>query len=237
MGDDRGVPDGDTQSVMDASDGAGLDEVRRSYQRAALDLGDLSTDDRSDPLAVVRRWLHEAVADGREPEPTAMVLATVDRVADGADARVVLCKQVDSGLVFYTNRRSAKGRQLAAAPLAAAVCHWPVLERQVRCRGRVVAVDDAASDRYFASRPRASRVGAWASSQSQPIDDRADLERQRSAVEQRFADTEVPRPPHWGGYRLVPDEIELWQGRPSRLHDRLLATRSADGWAWTRLQP
>ena len=236
-----------------------LADVRRSYGLAALSHEDLSDAERADPLRVLRRWLEEAVADGRTPEPTAMVLATVRQpppVAGGgagvdaptggvttpgaevgADARVVLCKGVDDGVVFYTNRRSAKGDQLASTPVAAVVFHWPVLERQVRCRGRVHLLDDATSDEYFASRPRGSRLGAWASAQSQRVADRDELEARAAQVAARFAGTDVPRPPHWGGYRLVPDEVELWQGRPSRLHDRLLARRVSGGWDWVRLQP
>jgi pyridoxamine 5'-phosphate oxidase len=225
-----------------SSDGtAGLDGVRRSYERGSLDLGDLSEAERADPLAALRRWLDEAVDDGRDPEPTAMVLATVttgpDGVGLGSDARVVLCKGVDDGVTFFSNRGSAKGRQLAAHARAAVVFHWAALERQVRVRGVVSPVADAESDAYFATRPRESRIGAWASSQSAPIGSRAALEQQAAAAAARHADGNVPRPERWGGYRLVPDELELWQGRPGRLHDRLLATRADDGWDWVRLQP
>lgn len=209
--------------------------VRRSYEQSSLDRAGLSPAERADPLVVVRRWLDEAVEAGRDPEPTAMTLATV---GDGApDARVVLCKGIDDGVVFYTNHDSAKGRQLAARPVAAAVFLWSALERQLRLRGVVSRVDDATADRYFASRPRQSQLGAWASSQSQPITDRATLDARAEEVRRRFDGQQVPRPPGWGGYRLVPDEVELWQGRPSRLHDRLLAERTPDGWSWRRLQP
>lgn len=226
---------------MPADESAGLGQVRRSYERGSLDLGDLSEAERAHPLAALRRWLDEAVADGRDPEPTAMVLATVVTGAHGnvhgADARVLLCKEVDHGVVFYSNRASAKGLQLASHERAAVVFHWAALERQVRVRGLVTTVDDAESDGYFASRPRESRIGAWASTQSAPIEDRATLERQAAVVAARYAEGDVPRPATWGGYRLVPDEVELWQGRPGRLHDRLLATRFEDGWRWGRLQP
>lgn len=209
-----------------------LGHVRRAYRADALDLSDLSDAERDDPLRVVARWLAEAVARPDALEPTAMVLATA-----GPDARVVLCKGVDDGLVFFTNRSSAKGRQLAQDPRAAAVLHWPLLERQVRVRGEVQLLADDASDAYFASRPRGSQLGAWASDQSAPTVDRAALETQAAEVAARFADTAVPRPPGWGGHRLVPHEVELWQGRPDRLHDRLLAVRSDTTWRWQRLQP
>lgn len=215
-----------------------LADHRRSYDRGPLTLGDLGDAERAAPLRAVRRWLDEAIDDGRDPEPTAMVLATVTEDGGGPDARVVLCKGIDEGLVFYTNGGSAKGRQLASDARAAVVLHWPALQRQVRCRGVVERLADELADEYFASRPRGSRLGAWASQQSAPITDRAALDEQTQAVAARFAGVEdVPRPEGWGGHRLVPDEVELWQGRPSRLHDRLLATRTDTGWTWTRLQP
>lgn len=218
----------------------GLAGRRRSYERASLALPDLSDAERDDPLLVLRRWLDEAVEDGRDPEPTAMVLATVVHERPGVvgtDARVVLCKGVDDGVVFYSNGGSAKGRQLADEPVAAVVFHWAALERQVRCRGSVVTVSREESDRYFASRPRAHQLGAWVSEQSRPIDHRESLERLLDEAATRFAGRAVPRPRLWGGYRLVPHEVELWQGRPSRLHDRLVARRDDDRWTWQRLQP
>lgn len=184
---------------------------------------------------MLRRWIDEA-GDAGAVEPTAMVLATVG--ADGPDARVVLCKGVDHGVVWFTNHRSAKGRQLAADPRAAVTFHLAELERQVRVRGRAERLDAAQDDAYFASRPRASQLGAWASGeQSAPVDDRAALEAELAAVERRFAGGPVPRPDHWGGWRLVPHEVELWQGRPGRVHDRLLCTRGGDGWDLVRLRP
>ncbi len=235
----------------------GLDDelalVRRTYQRAALDVTTLHEGERADPLLAVRRWIGEALDAGTEPEPTAMTLATVEARSDGPvedagaagavpDARVVLCKGIDHGLLFYTSRASAKAAQLAATPAAAAVFLWMALERQVRVRGTVEVVDDATSDAYFATRPRGSQLGAWTSQQSQPVADRAVLEARVEQVAARFDGEEVPRPPHWGGYRLVPAAVELWQGRPDRLHDRLRWRRSdgdgdGDGWTVERLQP
>lgn len=217
-----------------------LADVRRPYHRAALLRSTLAPGEEADPLLAVRRWVLEAVAAETEVEPTAMTLATVETTEDGPrpDARVVLCKGIDHGLVLYTSRTSSKGRQLTATPTAAVVFLWTTLERQVRVRGRVEEVDDDASDAYFASRPRGSRIGAWTSQQSQPIADRAALEARAAELAARFVDGhEVPRPPTWGGYRVVPDEVELWQGRPDRLHDRLRWRRVGDGWLLERLQP
>lgn len=218
-----------------------LADVRRPYGRDALLRSTLADGEVDDPLVALRRWVGEAVAARTEVEPTAMTLATVEHdVAGGPrpDARVVLCKGIDDGLVFYTSRTSAKGRQLTAVPRAAAVFLWTTLERQVRVRGRVEEVDDATSDAYFATRPRGSRIGAWTSQQSRAIADRDELESRAAEVAARFDDhAQVPRPPTWGGYRLLPDSLELWQGRPNRLHDRLHWQRRGTGWHLERLQP
>lgn len=224
---------------MGVEDADRLATIRRRYDRGQLRRGDLRAEELTAPVLVVRRWLAEAVEDGRDAEPTAMVLATVDTSVEPAraDARVVLCKGVDDGIVFYSNRTSTKGRQLDATPDAAVVFRWAALERQVRCRGRVTRLGEDQSDAYFATRPRGSQIGAWASSQSAPVADRATLDDQAAAVAERFEGRDVPRPPSWGGYRLVPREVELWQGRPDRLHDRLLAVSTRGGWTWTRLQP
>lgn len=190
-----------------------------------------------DPLALVRRWFGEAQAAGA-PQADAMTLATAD--ADGRpSARVVLLKAIDErGLVFFTNYESRKAHELEANPHAALVLLWATLERQVRVTGHVERVSGEESDAYFATRPRGSQLGAWASEQSRPLPDRALLEERWAALEVRFGAAPVPRPPHWGGYRVVPREIEVWQGRANRLHDRFAYVRAGDaGWERTRLQP
>ena len=200
--------------------------------------GDVLTEETvdPDPLVQLRRWLEQAFA-AELSEPNAATLATVDR--DGwPDARIMLVRGVDErGVSFYTDRRSAKAAQLEAHPVATLVWHWQPLYRQVRLRGPVEPVPDEESEDYFASRPRASQVGTWASDQSAPIADRAALEAQVAELESRFAEGEVPCPPHWVGYRVRAEEVEFWQGRPARLHDRLRFRRDGDGWALERLQP
>jgi pyridoxamine 5'-phosphate oxidase len=207
-------------------------EPRREYDSGRLEPADLT----GDPLVQLQLWLGDAVASGAI-EPYAMTVATAG--ADGRpSARTVLLRGVDTGLVFFTNRHSRKGRELAANPQAAVVLVWLLLERQVTARGRVEAIDDAASDDYFAARPRGSQLAAWLSPQSDVIADRAELEQRKSAVDARFASApEVPRPSHWGGYRLVPDEVEFWQGRRHRLHDRLRYRHPEGGWIIERLAP
>jgi len=209
-------------------------ELRREYRRAAL------TEKNVDPDAMRQfgRWLDEAVAASL-PEPTAMTLATVD--ADGhPDARIVLLKVADArGFVFFTNYESRKGAELALRPAATLLFHWVELERQVRIEGKVSKASAEESDRYFATRPRDARIGAWASPQSRVIADRAWLEREFAAARERFAGAgeNVPRPPHWGGYCVAPEAIEFWQGRESRLHDRLRYRREASLWRVERLAP
>lgn len=211
---------------------AGQSHPRRDYGSGVLD--EASVD--PDPLVQVQAWLDDAFGAELD-DASAATLATVD--ASGVpDARVVLLRGVDErGVWWFTNRRSAKGEQLAASPSAAIVLHWQALERQVRLRGRVELLPDVESDAYFAARPRGAQLGAWASEQSAPVADRAELDRRADEVEARFAGREVPRPEHWGGYLLRPDVVELWQGRAARLHDRLRYLRSDDGWEITRLQP
>ncbi len=191
----------------------------------------------TDPFGLFAAWFAEAKA--AEPnDPDAMALATVD--PDGLpDVRMVLLKGADPrGFVFYTNEGSVKGDELAATPKAALVLHWKSLRRQVRVRGSVERVSDAEADAYFASRSRPSQLGAWASEQSRPLDSRATFEARYAQTEKRFDGKDVPRPPHWGGFRIVPHSIEFWMDRPHRLHDRARFTRDdAGGWQKTRLYP
>lgn len=189
-----------------------------------------------DPIAAFRVWLDAARATD-SIEPTGMTLATVD--AEGRpDARVVLLKDVeDAGLVFYTNYRSRKGQQLDVSPYACLSAWWPALARQVRVRGRVERIAEPESDAYFRTRPRGSQIGAWASEQSTVLSDRETLEDRAAEIEARYRDRDIPRPPHWGGYRLTPDEVEFWQGRPDRLHDRIRFARVDGSWRVERLAP
>ena len=211
-----------------------LADLRINYSRASLDEADAAPN----PFAQFDRWFKEAL-DARLPEPNTMKLATVGE-GGRPSARIVLIKGVDErGFVFFTNYESRKGRDLAANPYAALLFYWIELERQVRIEGRIDKTSADESDRYFSSRPLGSRIGAWASEQSAVIDSRATLDAREKEISTRFGD-DPPRPPHWGGYRLVPDSIEFWQGRPSRLHDRLLYTRDAaspHGWTMSRLSP
>jgi pyridoxamine 5'-phosphate oxidase len=191
------------------------------------------------PIDHFRTLLSAAQAVDRTilPEPTAMTLATVGR--DGQpSARLVLLKAVDDrGFVFYTNLRSRKGRDLDANPRAALTFHWQPLEVQVRIEGRAERVSDAEADEYFATRPRGSQLGAWASDQSDELAHAGDLDARFADAEQRFAGRDVMRPPHWSGYRVLPERIEFWRSRPSRLHERRLFEREGSGWRERLLYP
>jgi len=209
----------------------GLAHLRKEYALKTLEEAQVDRD----PLKQFGVWMVEAI-HAQVPEPTAMTLATVD--AHGRpSARVCLLKGVDAhGFVFYTNYESRKGRDLAANPGAAMTFLWKELERQVRIEGLVEKVTAEESDAYFATRPIGSRVGAWASPQSQPIDNRMWLETRWAELTKKYGE-HPPRPPHWGGYRVKPDHIEFWQGRLSRLHDRIAYTRLGNAWEIARLAP
>ncbi|MGA8010515.1 MAG: pyridoxamine 5'-phosphate oxidase [Thiomonas sp.] len=209
-----------------------LSDLRKDYQRAELDEAHAD----ADPLKQFEHWLQQAM-DAQVPEPNAMTVATVG-AGGRPSTRVVLIKHVDErGVVWYSNYHSRKGRELEAHAFAALQFHWVELERVVRIEGRVEKVSPEESDAYFASRPLASRIGAWASPQSEPIEGRTTLLKRAAEFGLRYG-INPPRPPHWGGYRLVPDAWEFWQGRPSRLHDRLAYSLQPEGdWQRQRLAP
>ena len=208
-------------------------ESRNQYGNEALEREHLD----ADPLRQFMRWFSDAETAG-EHEPSGMVLATVD--PEGMpSARMVLLRGLDSrGFIFYTNLHSRKAQAMTANPHVALVFHWQKLERQVRIEGKVERAPDEVADAYFGTRPRGSQLGAWASPQSEIMSSRAELEARIAEVEKRFGDGPIERPPFWGGYRVVPDRIEFWQGRVSRLHDRFCYLRKEDeSWPISRLAP
>ena len=213
-----------------------LSGLREEYGRGGLDLPDLT----ADPIEMFERWLQQSV-DAGVHEPNAMVLATA--TPDGRpSSRMVLLKGVGpDGFVFFTNQASRKGAELAANPRCALLFPWHPLERQVRVEGTASVLTDAEVAAYFHSRPRGAQLGAWASAQSRPVASRAELAADYARAQERFgpedADGEVPVPPEWGGYRVAPEVVEFWQGRRSRMHDRLVYRRDGDGWGVERLAP
>ncbi|UFH54365.1 pyridoxamine 5'-phosphate oxidase [Spirosoma sp. KNUC1025] len=209
-----------------------ISDLRNEYTLHGLDAADVLPD----PIAQFRRWFDSAL-DARVPEPNAMHVSTV--TSDGRpDGRIVLLKDVsEAGFTFYTNYESRKGSELIERPFAALTFFYPELERQIRIEGSVEKVSPEESDAYFSSRPRGSQIGAWVSHQSTVIDSRSVLEIRQQELEAQFAGQPVPRPPYWGGFRVVPDVLEFWQGRPSRLHDRIRYRKEAGAWLIERLSP
>lgn len=206
--------------------------LRKEYTRAGLDTVDLNPD----PIAQFHEWFEKVLAAGLH-EPNAMIVATATQDG-GPSARTVLLKGYDErGFVFYTNYEGRKARELEANPRCALLFYWGELERQIRIEGRADRISNEESDAYFASRPRESRLGAWASQQSRPVRDRSALEERVKALEAEYEGREIPRPPYWGGYRVEPEVVEFWQGRENRLHDRLVYRRRGEGWKVERLQP
>jgi len=206
--------------------------LREEYTRGGLSEEDLT----ADPIILFRKWLEEAV-ESKAAEPNAMSLATISE--DGTpNSRVVLLKEVgDRSIRFYTNYTSRKGKDLEINPFAAVSFWWPELERQVRMKGSIKKVSREESDEYFKSRPRESQLGAWASSQSSVVENREKLKEDYDNVSKQFKNTVIPTPEYWGGIDIYVNEIEFWQGRPSRLHDRILFTFEQDEWKYKRLQP
>jgi pyridoxamine 5'-phosphate oxidase len=209
-----------------------LSEIRKEYSYKSLDRSDVS----QDPFHQFKVWLDEAV-DAEAAEVNAMSLSTFG-LDVYTNCRIVLLKELDHGFVFFTNYESEKGQEIAANPKASITFFWPELERQVRITGDLDKVSEVESDKYFFSRPYGSKIGAWASPQSREISNREELDRFQKEIESRFSKEPIFRPPHWGGFRLIPFRIEFWQGRPSRLHDRIAYQKqSGSTWTISRLAP
>lgn len=209
-----------------------LADIRKDYTLKSLEIHDVD----SDPLLQFRYWMEEAI-QAEALEVNAMCLSTISK--DGfPNARIVLLKELDHGFVFFTNYESSKGKELLASPKASLTFFWPEIERQVRAVGTVEKISEKESDTYFFSRPISSQIGAWASPQSQKIFDRTVIEDSQKRLEDEFKETPIQRPAHWGGYRLLPHRIEFWQGRPSRLHDRICYELEGKSvWEKVRLAP
>lgn len=209
-----------------------LSDIRKEYTIKSLDFNDVSFD----PFHQFRVWLDEAI-DSEVPEVNAMCLSTLG-LYGFPNARIVLLKEMDHGFVFFTNYESEKGQEIQANPKASLTFFWPELERQVRIMGQIVKISEEESDVYFHSRPKGSQIGAWTSPQSQTIANREELNKRLETMEKRFDSELITRPSYWGGYRLLPIRIEFWQGRPSRLHDRICYIKQSDSsWAISRLAP
>lgn len=208
-----------------------IQQLREDYGKEQLDFSDVD----KDPLEQFRIWLKQAMNAGL-PEPNAMTLSTLGE-HNRISSRVVLLKGVDEGFVFYTNYLSQKASELEKKPLAALNFLWLELERQVRIEGNIEKVSNEESEKYFASRPRNSQIGAWSSQQSRRVASREILQRRFEEISTKYEGMPIPRPTHWGGYRLKADRVEFWQGRPSRMHDRILFEKQADKWNISRLAP
>lgn len=208
-----------------------LSNIRTDFTKNGLWITDLL----KDPLQQLEKWLDEAVAS-ELPEPTAMNLSTTDSLGK-PHSRIVLLKGLNDGLLFYTNYKSNKGEQITAVPFVSALFFWPQLERQIQVNGKVEKLNETDSDTYFASRPRESQLGAWASPQSQPIEFYDLIERNYLEYVDKFQGKEIPRPPHWGGYRILPETYEFWQGRPGRLHQRYKYIKKSNKWKILTIAP